>query len=143
MKGNKHAFVWAVAAVLTLLMACTSMPSSTAPVQFSGDTLINKAGMTLYTYDKDTRGKSACIDTCARNWPPFLATAEDKPGGDFTIITRADGSRQWAYEGKPLYLWIKDAKPGDRTGDGVGKVWHTATRARAGGTMGARSGDDY
>ena len=33
---------------------------------------------------------------------------------------------QWAYDGKPLYLWIKDTKPGDMTGDGVNDVWHTA-----------------
>jgi len=82
--------------------------------------------MTLYTFDKDPAGsgKSMCIDSCAAIWPPLKATAEDKPRGDYTTITRADGSRQWAYKGKPLYLWTKDQKPGDKTGDGFNKVWH-------------------
>ena len=43
--------------------------------------------------------------------------------GDYTIITRDDGAKQWAYKGKPLYLWIKDSKPGDRTGDGFNNAW--------------------
>jgi len=55
-----------------------------------------------------------------------MARAEDKASGDWTVITRDDGSRQWAYKGKPLYFWAKDAKPGDRTGDGINQVWHTA-----------------
>ena len=42
------------------------------------------------------------------------------------IITRDDGGKQWAYKGKPLYLWAKDAKPGDKTGDGFNNVWHVA-----------------
>jgi predicted lipoprotein with Yx(FWY)xxD motif len=50
--------------------------------------------------------------------------AEDASSSDWTVITREDGSKQWAYKGKPLYLWIKDQKPGDKTGDGVNKVWH-------------------
>ena len=42
------------------------------------------------------------------------------------MIAREDGSKQWAYKGKPLYTWAKDAKPGDVTGDGVNNVWHIA-----------------
>jgi predicted lipoprotein with Yx(FWY)xxD motif len=42
------------------------------------------------------------------------------------VIVRDDGSRQWAYKGKPLYLWVKDHKPGDTTGDGFRGVWHVA-----------------
>ena len=52
-----------------------------------------------------------------------MATATNSAGGDYTVVTRDDGSKQWAYKGKPLYLWVKDAKPGDRTGDGFNKVW--------------------
>jgi predicted lipoprotein with Yx(FWY)xxD motif len=25
-----------------------------------------------------------------------------------------------------VYYWVKDQKPGDKTGDGVNNVWHTA-----------------
>jgi predicted lipoprotein with Yx(FWY)xxD motif len=97
-----------------------------APVKYSGGVLVNDAGMTLYTFDKDPvgAGRSVCNGQCAVIWPPLKATAEDKPRGDYTVITRDDGSKQWAYKGKPLYLWIKDQKPGDRTGDGFNKVWH-------------------
>ena len=42
------------------------------------------------------------------------------------LVERKDGTKQWAYDGKPLYLWKDDKAPGDTTGDGVGEVWHTA-----------------
>lgn len=54
-----------------------------------------------------------------------LAAAGDaRPSGDYAIITREDGGRQWTYKGRPLYAWIKDCKPGDATGNGLNKVWH-------------------
>jgi predicted lipoprotein with Yx(FWY)xxD motif len=84
-------------------------------------------GMTLYTFDKDEAGKSNCYDKCAINWPPFLAAADAVPEGEWTIIERTDGTKQWAYEGKPLYLWIEDKAPGDVTGEGKGDgTWHVA-----------------
>jgi len=84
-------------------------------------------GMTLYTFAKDAPGVSNCNDNCAKNWPPLMAAADAMPVGDWTIVTRADGTRQWAYKGMPLYGWIKDAKPGDMTGNGVGNgAWKTA-----------------
>jgi predicted lipoprotein with Yx(FWY)xxD motif len=92
-----------------------------------GTVLADADGMTLYVFDKDTAGTSNCYDTCAANWPPLAAESGAMASGDFTLITRKDGTTQWAYKGKPLYLWIKDAKPGDTTGDGVGGVWHAAT----------------
>jgi predicted lipoprotein with Yx(FWY)xxD motif len=84
--------------------------------------------MTLYTFDKDAAGsgKSECNGPCATNWPPLLAAADAKASGDYSIITRNDGAKQWAYKGKPLYLWIKDTKPGDRTGDGFNNAWRLA-----------------
>ena len=87
--------------------------------------LTDAKGMTLYTFGKDQPGVSNCNDNCAKNWPPLMAAADAKPMGEWTIVTRADGSKQWAYKGMPLYLWIKDTKPGDNTGNGVG-VWKTA-----------------
>jgi predicted lipoprotein with Yx(FWY)xxD motif len=106
------------------LVACQTMGD--APVKFSDGVMVDSAGMTLYTYTKDGvgTGKSACNGKCAVNWPPLKAAANASSSGDFTIITRDDGSKQWAYQGKPLYLWIKDKKPGDRTGDGWNKVWY-------------------
>lgn len=91
-----------------------------------GPVLTDERGMTLYTFDKDETGKSACTDACAQNWPPLLADKGAKAMGDYSLVPRADGAMQWAYRGKPLYLWSKDAKPGDTTGDGVKEVWHMA-----------------
>lgn len=88
--------------------------------------LTDANGMTLYTFDKDTAGVSNCYDQCAVNWPPLFADAGAAAEGEFTLVTRTDGTTMWAYDGKPLYLWVKDTKPGDTTGDGVGEVWHTA-----------------
>lgn len=118
---------WVAAGVL-MIAGCAMMGG--APVKYSGGVLVNDAGMTLYTFDKDPAGsgKSVCNDKCAIAWPPLKAAAEDKPGGDYTIITRDDGIRQWAYKGKPLYLWVKDQKPGDRTGDGFNKAWRVVHR---------------
>lgn len=94
----------------------------------AGDILVNEKKMTLYVFDKDKDGVSACYDACATNWPPLLAAAGAKAEGDFSLSARKDGAMQWAYKGKPLYLWVKDAKAGDMTGDGVNGVWHTARK---------------
>jgi predicted lipoprotein with Yx(FWY)xxD motif len=89
-----------------------------------GKVLTDAKGMTLYTFDKDAKGKSNCNGECAEYWPPAAAMASDKPVGDLTIIKRDDGSLQWADEGKPLYTFKTDMKPGDTTGDKKNNVWH-------------------
>lgn len=88
--------------------------------------LTDANGMTLYTFDKDAAGVTNCYDKCAENWPPLIADASAAAEGDFTLVDRTDGTKMWAYKGMPLYLWVKDTKPGDTTGDMVGEVWHTA-----------------
>jgi predicted lipoprotein with Yx(FWY)xxD motif len=55
-----------------------------------------------------------------------MATQGESASGDFSIITRDDGSKQWAVKGKPVYYWAKDSKPGDKTGDGFNGIWHAA-----------------
>ena len=93
-----------------------------------GKVLADSQGMTLYTFDKDaTPGKSVCNGPCAQNWPPLAVAANAKPMGNWTIVTRDDGSKQWAYKGKPLYTFAKDKKPGDTTGNGfLNNAWHVA-----------------
>lgn len=81
-------------------------------------------GMTLYTFDKDRGGASACYDQCARNWPPFLGQAGARMGQGWTLVERTDGTMQWARQGRPVYYYAGDSKPGDATGDGKGGVWH-------------------
>jgi predicted lipoprotein with Yx(FWY)xxD motif len=113
-------------AIAYLLAACAALHAADAPAKKSGDVLVNQAGMTLYTYDKDAAGsgKSACNGPCTTNWPPLAADANAKDSGAYTVVTRDDGSKQWAYKGKPLYLYKTDQKPGDRSGDNFRDVWH-------------------
>jgi predicted lipoprotein with Yx(FWY)xxD motif len=101
--------------------------SAQVPVKMGYGVLTNPGDMTLYVFDKDAAGKSMCNGGCAANWPPLMAQAGAKAEGDYSIIIRDDGSKQWAYKGKPLYRWVKDRKPGDKTGDGFNNVWHVAT----------------
>lgn len=89
-----------------------------------GDVLTDANGMTLYVFDKDAKDTSNCNDDCAKKWPPLNAGASAKADGAFGIVTRKDGTRQWAHNGKPLYRWQGDKTPGDTTGDGVGGAWH-------------------
>jgi predicted lipoprotein with Yx(FWY)xxD motif len=93
-----------------------------------GTILQSSAGMTMYLYTKDEPGVSNCYDQCAVAWPPLLSTTlPDLPAdfpGKLSLVTRKDGSRQVAYNGWPLYGWVRDTKPGDTTGQGVGKVWY-------------------
>lgn len=116
----------AVSLSFALFGACASVAAQ--PVTQSNGTLAGPNGMSLYTFDKDEAGtgKSMCNGPCAANWPPLMASASDQAKGDYTIITREDGQMQWAAKGKPLYFWSKDSKPGDMTGDGINKVWHSA-----------------
>ncbi len=114
-----------------LLAAACAIAQTAAPAKIAdtskGKALVDAKGMTLYTFDKDTAGKSTCNGTCAQNWPPLTAAADAKASGDWSVLKRDDGSMQWAYKGKPLYTWIKDTKAGEVTGDGVNQVWHVAT----------------
>ena len=116
-----------LAAIIALAaVSGCAMYGSSSPAKTMDGALVGANGMTLYTIDRDAAGsgKSVCNGPCATNWPPLMASTS--PGGDYSLVTRNDGSTQLAYKGKPLYYWAKDAKPGDRTGDGVTQAWHTA-----------------
>ncbi|MGE5504422.1 MAG: hypothetical protein ACM31L_08360 [Actinomycetota bacterium] len=115
-----------LAALPALLLAGSALAADTMPAHIMNGMLTTPQGMTLYTFDQDGAGKSACAGPCAQNWPPFAAPADAHAMGDWSVVTRDDGGHQWAYKGKPLYTWMKDMKPGDATGDGVKGMWHTA-----------------
>lgn len=123
-------FKFFAAAVLSVgIAACASYKTDAAlpkAVTLKDGHFADKTGMTLYTFDKDQSGKSACNGECAVAWPPLPAAAEAKDMGDFTVVIRDDGARQWAHMGKPLYTFAKDKAAGDTSGDGVKGVWHTA-----------------
>lgn len=98
--------------------------------------LTDRNGMTLYTFDDDKEpAVSTCYGDCAIKWPPLRVMnlsndVEDSAWvsyshDNWSLVTRTDGTQQWAYKGKPLYTWYKDKKPGDATGEKI-KGWHIA-----------------
>ena len=112
---------------LVLSLATVSMAvAADLPAKKVDNILVDQNGMTLYMFDKDVAnsGKSACNDACASNWPPLVAEEGATPDDKFSIITRDDGTKQWAYDGKPLYLYRADKQPGDREGDNFRDIWH-------------------
>jgi predicted lipoprotein with Yx(FWY)xxD motif len=99
-----------------------------APANTADGVLTGPNGLTLYIFDRDAAGsgKSVCNGNCAALWPPLMASDSDKSSGDYTVIVRDDGKKQWAYKGKPLYYYVQDTKPGQKSGDGVNQVWKLA-----------------
>jgi predicted lipoprotein with Yx(FWY)xxD motif len=118
-----------VATMLSVSAAVADEPAKTMETSL-GEIYTDQNGMTLYTFDKDTNGASmsACMGKCIENWPPFVAPEGAMADDEWTIVqfTDTDGTvkNMWSYEGSPLYLFVKDAKPGDVTGDGANGVWH-------------------
>ena len=129
--------ILAAISTAVLLAACgttttTSSGSAKAstPTQAADGTLIGPDGRTLYTFseDKAGSGKSACKSTCAVNWPPLTVASGAAQIGDYTIITREGGVKQWAFRGMPLYYYAADKKAGDKRGSGLGGMWTVAKR---------------
>jgi predicted lipoprotein with Yx(FWY)xxD motif len=112
---------FAAAAATFILASAALAQSSPAKVADSakGKTFVDAKGMTLYTFAKDSPGKSTCNGTCAENWPPFAAPADAKPSGEWSVVTREDGSKMWAYKTKPLYTFKKDKAAGEAHGEGL------------------------
>jgi len=75
------------------------------------------SSLRLYTWAKDTPGRSNCNLGCASRWPPVFAPVDATDLDDFTVVMRDDGRKQWAYRGKPLYMRYHDA-PNAPAGDG-------------------------
>jgi predicted lipoprotein with Yx(FWY)xxD motif len=107
--------------LLTTLFAVSLLGSTVAAM---AGMIMDAKGNTLYIFDKDVGGVSACYDACAAKWPPYLGKADDPLTEGWTLVDRTDGTKQWAYDGKPMYLFAGDTKPGDMAGDGLGGVWH-------------------
>jgi predicted lipoprotein with Yx(FWY)xxD motif len=115
------------AAAAMLIVACASM-SGGPPVKVTDGVYAGDNGMTLYTFDRDTAGsgKSVCNGQCASLWPPLLADDSSQAAGPWTVITRDDGKKQWALNGKPVYFFVRDTKPGERSGENFNNVWRLA-----------------
>lgn len=78
-------------------------------------------GHTLYTYEKDEPGKSRCVNECAQKFVPVEPLEDASPVGDWSIIERDDGRRQWAYLDRPLYTYVEDADPGSLFGNSAAR----------------------
>lgn len=116
------------ARVLFLSLICAGIvgPAFAEMPKMSNGQWVDEHGATLYTFDRDSKGKSACDAACAANWPPAIADSYDKASGDWSMVKRSDGKNQWAYKGRPLYRFAKDKKPGDAMGDGFKGMWHVS-----------------
>jgi len=112
------------ALLVTAALTLPTMAFAADPAMMKDGMMVDHKGMTVYTFDKDSGGKSMCNGDCAKNWPPMMAPAGAKAEGKFTPIKRDDGTMQWAYDGKPLYTLVKDEKPGEMKGDKMKDVWH-------------------
>ncbi|NIZ14105.1 hypothetical protein [Phaeobacter sp. HF9A] len=107
------------------ILAAGSAFAGTAVVETSeAGYLTDGAGMTLYSFDKDSDGTSNCYDGCAAKWPPLVVEGEATLPEGFALTERKDGSQQVSYMNQPLYLWVGDKAAGQTSGDGVGGVWH-------------------
>lgn len=93
--------------------------------------LVPPDNFSLYVFDNDSPGQSACTGNCAGTWPPLPGGPQygggAGVGGTFGSITRDDGTVQVTYNDMPLYFYSGDAAAGDTNGDGIGGVWHLAT----------------
>lgn len=118
-----------LAAIAAVAFAASAPAFAQSPAKDMNGMLVGPNDMTLYVFDKDKAGAgtSACNGGCTKNWPPLAATGDAQAAGDYTAITREDGSKQWAYKGRPLYYWAQDTKPGEMGGDGkLNGAWHAA-----------------
>jgi predicted lipoprotein with Yx(FWY)xxD motif len=92
--------------------------------------LVNYAGFSVYAWDGDGANKSNCNADCLKKWSPVLAAETSQPQGEWTIIQRSPGVRQWSFRKKPLYTYIADTRPKSMAGsDEPG--WHNVYTQRA------------
>lgn len=124
----------------TMLMAFFIMVSSSLAMDILiskdnttlGRFIVDENWITLYTFKKDTPGKSMCgiSNDCVKKWPVFYAATVDvedpMKNSDFATIVRDDGTKQTTYKGMPLYYFVKDTKIGDVNGHGVNDTWFVA-----------------
>ena len=104
-------------------------PESNVPGQFDVETtmagrlVVLHDGWSVYTYDGDSRNKANCRDACLDGWEPILAAVSATPIGEWTIVERAPGIKQWAFRGRPVYRHLGDPKLGAQDGSDVPR-WH-------------------
>ena len=102
-----------------------------------GEVLVDSRGRSLYSFRKDSGGRSSCVAACAAAWPHVRAQSSSLAGpglsaAKLTTTARFDGGPQVLYNGHPLYRFTGNAKPGDTNGQRVtalGAAWFAVSRA--------------
>ena len=91
-----------------------------------GPLLVTAKGFALYSWTREKPGQIKCTGGCAKVWPPLLVPAGTQvpatvagTSGKFGIIIRPDKARQLSYNGRALYTFVSDVKPGQVLCDGV------------------------
>jgi predicted lipoprotein with Yx(FWY)xxD motif len=141
----KIAVIGAVVVALGLMVVGSALGSGSAarPAKVGtrpsglGRIVVDGRGRTLYLFEKDRHGQSACSGVCAAYWPPLLTNGKSNAvdGAKRSLlgtIRRTDGSRQVTYAGHPLYLFSGDGKSGQTNGEGLtdfGGGWYVLTPA--------------
>jgi predicted lipoprotein with Yx(FWY)xxD motif len=126
-------------ALLSTALAGTNSQGARVSVASSslGKIIVDSRGRTLYLFEKDTRGHSACSGTCAMYWPPLITRGKPIAGHGLKksllgTIRRANGARQVTYAGHPLYRYVLDTKAGETNGEGLqdfGAGWNALSAA--------------
>lgn len=113
-----------------------------------GDILTTVSGATLYQRDRAVTGgeghnfredhgspvlgrflgTATCDSKCVTTWRPFVAPADALASGYWDIVTRSDGTHQWAYKGFALYTYVGD-RPGDISGNEIYDLVHVRDAA--------------
>jgi predicted lipoprotein with Yx(FWY)xxD motif len=107
-------------------LAQDALPPDVGVVEMgAGRLFVDQQGFTLYTYKRDGEqpGASVCIDACATAWPPVIAAEGATPVGEWAVIQRPDGARQWAHQAMPVYRYAKDTHPGATSGEKASGFW--------------------
>lgn len=124
-----HVTALAISLALALLASAslaqqgTTLSAATAPEW--GTFLVDRAGMSVYLYERDEPGALACVDACVNNWPPVVADGDVSVGDGLDpelvgSVERPDGTMQLTYGGHPLYTYARDSEAGDTNGQGLG-----------------------
>ena len=131
----------ALAVAVGSASAATHAPGRSATVGTAasslGRILVDSGGRTLYLFEKDKRGSSACSGLCTSYWPPLLTKGKPvaSKGAEKSLlgsIRRADGTRQVTYAGHPVYFFSGDTKRGQTNGEGLtdfGAGWYVLSAA--------------
>ena len=113
-------------AILSAALAATDSQAARVSAANSslGKIIVDGRGRTLYLFEKDQRGRSACFGSCATYWPPLLTRGKPIAGRGLKqsllgMTRRGNGARQVTYAGHPLYRYVLDTKSGQTNGEGL------------------------